>query len=337
MGQLTKEQDEIVLTIRMTAACLTIVGCLFIIISMIIFKKLRSMPSRLIFWLSCSSLITGCVNLLSPARDIEPICYMQGLIMQFSQQATFLWTCVIATNLFIVLVVRYKKVKLLEKWYHVFVWSYATGFALCPIFTHDYGIAGPWCWITDSFMGNVWRFACFYLPLFMYLIYVFVVYVIVAAVVRYTFSRISSKTPDQKKRDRRIINRLVAYPIIFFVLWVFPSINRIYGWASGGNEVFWLFILQSITAPSQGFCNALAYGLDSELRHRYKKLIMKKCCCCSTADMETGTSMETGADSRTEGGHRRRKHEISHRTNLMYLFECIVCCKGAHSKIYDPV
>ena len=94
------------------------------------------------------------------------------------------------------LVMRNRKVKELEKFYHLFVWSYATGFAICPILTHDYGIAGPWCWIRESFMGNIWRFACFYIPLFIYLIYVFVVYVVVAAYVRYTFSRINRCAPS---------------------------------------------------------------------------------------------------------------------------------------------
>ena len=93
-GPWTKEQAYAILACRLTSSVLTILGALFIIFSMIIFKKLRKLPTRLIFWMTLSSLVTGCSNLLTSATDVTAVCWLQGMVMHFSQSATFVWTYV---------------------------------------------------------------------------------------------------------------------------------------------------------------------------------------------------------------------------------------------------
>jgi len=62
-----------------------------------------------------------------------------------------------------------------------------------------------------------------------------------------------------------LVIRLRAYPIIFFVLYLFPVINRIYD-AVSSTDSFPLYVLQCITAPSIGLVNAFAYGFDNDIR-----------------------------------------------------------------------
>jgi len=53
--------------------------------------------------------------------------------------------------------------------------------------------------------------------------------------------------------------------MVFLLLYIFPLINRIYGWATNKDE-FILYFLQVLTAPLLGFCNALIYGLNPEFK-----------------------------------------------------------------------
>jgi uncharacterized membrane protein YadS len=43
---------------------------------------------------------------------------------------------------------------------------------------------------------------------------------------------------------RRLLRRLSIYPFLLVVVWFWPTVNRIYESATGGDQVFWLFLLQ---------------------------------------------------------------------------------------------
>jgi hypothetical protein len=53
------------------------------------------------------------------------------------------------------------------------------------------------------------------------------------------------------------------------VLYILPTINRVYNWISN-DDIFILYLGQVLTAPLLGFVNSLAYGLDEELRRKYR-------------------------------------------------------------------
>lgn len=53
------------------------------------------------------------------------------------------------------------------------------------------------------------------------------------------------------------------------VLYICPTINRIYNWISN-DDIFFLYLLQVLTAPLLGFVNSLVYGLDEDLRRKYR-------------------------------------------------------------------
>eukprot|EP01104_Vermistella_antarctica_P008555 TRINITY_DN2148_c0_g1_i1.p1 TRINITY_DN2148_c0_g1~~TRINITY_DN2148_c0_g1_i1.p1 ORF type:complete len:330 (+),score=56.04 TRINITY_DN2148_c0_g1_i1:231-1220(+) len=323
----SEEQNTSILAVRLTMSCLTILGSLFIMTSMIIFKRFHRLSARLIWWMSITALITGISNLLSPAKETEWVCIFQGIIMQWSQQGTLLWTCMIALNLYILVFARQLsknvRVEKYEKYYHLFVWLVCTLFTVLPATTNCYGIAGVWCWIeAEPAVCTGWRFACFYIPLFIYMAWVAYVYIHVAIEVRSTFHAAADMDAreDKKRRrkDSRMIKKLVAYPIIFFVLWLPAAIQRIQNWVDPENPIFWLVMLQVITAPSQGFVNAVAYGFDRDLRHRYVSLLK---CESIKDDVTVG-----GDSSRTSGslsGSGREPSTVSQKKNFSDLFSCL--------------
>lgn len=270
-GIWTPGQAYAMLACRMTAAALTVLGSIFIIFCIIYFKRYKSLGFRLIFFLALSSLVTGTINLINPANYITAICWIQGMVMQFSQMATFHWTCAIATNVFFVVVLEYdyKETKALEKYYHIAVWTSTFVFFTIPLLTLNYGPAGLWCWITDRAFGRYWRFLCFYLPLYCYIIWIFIAY----------FSIILKITCTKKligEKKWQVIIRLAIYPIVFVLIWICPIINRAQNWLYPDEPIFVLYLLHAITAPSQGFINAIVYGLTDIMLDS----IRDKCCPC---------------------------------------------------------
>jgi hypothetical protein len=95
-------------------------------------------------------------------------------------------------------------------------------------------------------------------------------------IIRKITSGPSAEGETEQQKIKLIVTRLRAYPIIFFVLYLFPTINRIYE-AVSSSDSFPLYVLQVITAPSIGFVNAIAYG-DNEIRSMWAG-IFRNCFC----------------------------------------------------------
>ena len=93
-GAWSPEQAYAMLAVRLTSSVLTLIGSTFIIFSLFYFKRMKKLPSRLIFWMAACSMVTAIINLITPANDNIYVCWIQGMVMQFSQQSTFLWTYV---------------------------------------------------------------------------------------------------------------------------------------------------------------------------------------------------------------------------------------------------
>ncbi len=55
--------------------------------------------------------------------------------------------------------------EIFERRLHIFVFSLAFVLASLPLTTNSYGVAGPWCWITqEDPTALFWRMAVFYVP-----------------------------------------------------------------------------------------------------------------------------------------------------------------------------
>jgi len=81
-------------------------------------------------------------------------------------------------------------------------------------------------------------------------------------------------TPISLQKASRLNALLSIYPAIFVAVYAFPLTNRIY-LEYAEEEMFFLYLMQALTAPLLGFANAVAYGLE-------KKSLWAKCkkrCC----------------------------------------------------------
>lgn len=184
--------------------------------------------------------------------------------MQFFQVAAFCWSAIISVNLWFVIVKRRLDVDTLHKYYHLVAWSVVALCVIIPNFTKAYGPASVWCWISKQATGgNALRFVTFFVPFYISWLLILVLYFWTHNVAYKSFQHMRD---EEKEKSQRQIARLRAYPIIFVILYIPATVNRIYNWASN-DDIFFLFILQVLTAPAVGFVNSIAYGMDTEIRN----------------------------------------------------------------------
>uniref|UniRef100_A0A6B2LGX2 G-protein coupled receptors family 2 profile 2 domain-containing protein n=1 Tax=Arcella intermedia TaxID=1963864 RepID=A0A6B2LGX2_9EUKA len=140
---------------------------------------------------------------------------------------------------------------------HVGIWSWVLLASCIPFASNAYGDAGVWCWIERS--GQAYRWALFYIPMFIQIIAVFVLYLLV---IRTLNMRRNGITMAQRNKRDQVKNRLMGYPLIFIGCYIFPIIHRIYDAVPTTGESFALMLLQSITAPVFGFAIAVAFSFE---------------------------------------------------------------------------
>ena len=164
-------------------------------------------------------------------------------------------------------------------------------------FIHDnYGLAGAWCWIkewkhdcaTEHYLeGTIEQFVLWYGPLFVSLILVIVSFLIVMPVViawracqkrqDYEAVILGSEAEKQVKINKAIkrLLPLLAYPLMFLLLAIFPLVNRIFSAASQYAN-YSLALAHAISEPSWGIFTSIAIlmhiGLEQRmLKQRHKK------------------------------------------------------------------
>lgn len=142
--------------------------------------------------------------------------------------------------------------------------------SIIPLIAGAYGPAGVWCWIKKTGSALPLRFVTFYVPLYIMIAIMIYLYTVVIRTVNDTMAAGQNDIEDSdRKRATTALARLRLYPIIFMVLYIAPTINRIYNWISN-DDIFVLYLGQVMTAPLLGFVNSLAYGLDEDLRRKYR-------------------------------------------------------------------
>jgi len=293
MGTLTADERETVSDIRVSFASVSLAACIFILCSMLCMRMLKTVPARLVFVLTVTLTGAAIADILTAAEpsDDSGLCKFQACLMQFCQISSIFWAVAIAVHMFLLVKMKVRRTDIHEKVFHAIIWPLSLLSAALPFTTGNYGLAGTWCWITEDKTGDIWRFVVFYIPLWLSMLTVFILYILIIREVRRIYGE-SGKGSEEAK----IVRMLVFYPLIFLICWTFPTINRIYQTATDGNELYWLFILHAMSAPSQGFLTSMAYGFTPEMRYRFRQSISSvfPCCgCCAPPEPPVDDSSQS--------------------------------------------
>merc|ERR1719334_1892422 len=169
--------------------------------------------------LSVCDLILGFGIYLGDGHVDNSLCDFQAFLIQFGSIAEILWTAVIAYSIREVVLIQPRNVRIEDKMktYHMFVWSFALITCILPFFSDSYGDADGWCWISkyhehSSTWGTCWRMVCFYIPLWVTIVFIIVIY-------RRTL-RVLDRSAENFKRMR-------WYPLVLVVIYFFATVDRI--------------------------------------------------------------------------------------------------------------
>ncbi|XP_062521380.1 cyclic AMP receptor-like protein A [Corticium candelabrum] len=282
---------NIVRIARLCAASLSLLGCVFVIFIIVLFKKYRFFSQRLVLWLSVAALMDTIAYIIGEPHQVKNgACIFEGFWMMLFDWSVLLWVSCITFNLFWNVVKRHQTNKL-EGVYHVISWGIAFVIACLPLSDGIvYGPAGLWCWI--HYGENAWRFGIWYIPLFiligiMIITYTYVIFVINKRTTTWGGTMGAHTVEEERSmvQLKQDVKQLRLYPLAYFVANLFPLVNRIQNAASSGthdNPIFTLALLHALTAPLQGLLNAVAYAFDKETRSKLtwmhiKSAVMQLC------------------------------------------------------------
>ena len=271
-------------------ACLLVIGLIFL------FKKYLFFTQRLILYLTIAAAMNT-LSMLTQAAVYYPhtdafygYCKWSGFFQQVAGWAQVLAITCITIDLFIrAVLTRQTSHPLIEGLYIFIIFVFPFLFNWIPFINDTYGPSGPWCWIKtaeqdeencpENGYGRVLSMALWYGPIYPLLLILTVTYIIILISIWHRRHRYEGKYDPGSQIRRKLmlseVHPLLWYPLIFFVIEVFPLINRIYNIVSPkeDNMVFWW--LHALVIPLEGGLIAVVYALDPETRKRLRWSVIK--------------------------------------------------------------
>lgn len=300
------------------------VGGLFVVTSFLRFKTLRNkFAFEQVANMALADMGACFSYFLASPRDRTTLCTLQAVVQQFFELASVLWAAVIATTLSMAVRRRQGMDVSWRPIVYGVAWGIPFVFALLPLTTESYGSAGAWCWIRNRppEQSRAWRFAIFYGPIWICILYCGKVYASSAIVLHRLSSTVAGD--DASVQLKKTIKRLVRYPLILVVCWTFPTINRIQQ-IIRENPIFALYVLTVISRSMIGALNAVAFGATEIVKVQWASARLARQGSSSTSrlvfkDTRDGqASLElppTTTTSRTMGGSQVFSSLDEHRNS----------------------
>ena len=290
----TKDQKNFVLIIKSGAGFLSFTMC-FIAVSIVFCLRLyKYFTYRLAMYQILSSLCVSAVEvsfltLLNYDGDIyyQIACKTTSFLVQYFMWIKLLFTICLIFHLFC-LAVCLKNFKKLEIGYILFSILFPLLYSWIPFIHNSFGVVGAWCWIrswkddcaTQKYLeGIIEQFVLWYGPLFISLtLSVVAVFIILIVLTQRAYTHKNSENEyliekherNQNKKAMKEILPLLVYPVIFYVLWLFPLINRIYT-AISPNASFGWAVAHASCESSWGFFASWALIIHILVMRQLKK------------------------------------------------------------------
>lgn len=260
-------QCTVVLALQRTFSALSLVGCLFIIFIIWLFRMHQYFVQRLILLLSISAALECISFIIGDIYTNQVTCQFQAFVMQYFGWSTILWVLAITVN--ILLVVKKIESSRYEKWFHLVCWLVPLLWSCLPFIGDNYGPAGIWCWIKRD--ATALRFGTWYIPIFfviaaMTIAYLYIILTVIRRAKQWT-GTFNQEAENDKNMMANEVKPLAAFPLIYLLSAIPTLIYRIDD-AVHPNRLpgYVLLILSSIFAPSTGALNAVSFALYGEIQ-----------------------------------------------------------------------
>ena len=269
-------REEILLS--MGCPALVSVACCIIAVSMVFLLRLcKHFVYRLASYQVLASLFTSIsmalvlMLLKRPSTYFNVACETTAFLIEYSLVVKLLFTVWLTFHLFSY-AVFFKNFKNLEWLYILSSVFVPLLFSWIPFVHRGYGVSGAWCYIRswkndcsteDYVTGIIEQFAFYYGPAVFFLtVSIVAIAVMVVVMIRRAYNTAESETRPLIDRDQKVealkqLVPLLAYPIIYFGLLLFPLTNRIYMAAFSSKSVA-LLVAHGVTHSSMGMFAAMA-------------------------------------------------------------------------------
>nr|XP_033806121.1 G-protein coupled receptor 1-like isoform X1 [Geotrypetes seraphini] len=254
-----------IIVIKRATAAFSLIGCIFMLLMIWLLRKYNSLAQKMIFSLTVAAFFDSIAYVMGDAGPDGALCNFQAWWLTYFDWSALAWVCCITLNLYLN-VVKKMRTEQFERAYHATAWGMPFVLSCLPLFGDYYGPAGAWCWITNEHAA--WRFAIWYVPLFiliflMMLCYLRIVYVAKQRVLTWS----GTYDPDRERSKVLLVEEIKPlkwYPCVYLAVTFFPLLNRLHNAVSPNNPSFLLLVLHVVSAPLHGLANAIVFGLDKE-------------------------------------------------------------------------
>ena len=313
----TKDQKNYILIAWGGTGMLSLIMCLIAVSLVFCMRLYKNFTYRLAMYQVLSSLCLSAVE----ASYLTLLNYNGGIYYQIACKTTaflveyFLWIKLLFTICLIFhlfcLAVCLKNFRRLEIGYVLFSILFPLLYTWIPFIHNSFGVAPAWCWIkswkgdcaTQKYIeGIIEQFVLWYGPLFISLtLSVVAVLIIVIVLAQRVCAQkneylIENHERNQNKKAIKELLPLLAYPVIFYLLALFPLINRVYSAsATSFNASFGWALGHSLCKASWGFFSSWALIIHILMMRKLKKkhVQMKEHLSCTKAVADKGAVIYT--------------------------------------------
>lgn len=267
---------------------ISLLASCFVLFLIVLFKRWKFFTQRMVLYLAASVAFQSVAAIIArvdynneTTEFYVRFCEFSAFVGQNASWSVLMAVASITVYVF-VLSVFSKRTDRLEIGYVLFTFVLPLLFNWIPFIERTYGKAGAWCWIRNqddmcntTAFGVVLQFVLWYVPLYVILCILIGLYVTILVKV-HCFSRnrwIVDYKHEEENRNKQLsreIRWLLWYPLIYFIINLFPLCLRIHGLAAPRNPNLGLWILTAIFLPLQGLLNAIVFALDVDTRKKLK-------------------------------------------------------------------
>ncbi|KAI5867158.1 family A G protein-coupled receptor-like protein [Durotheca rogersii] len=183
---LTPGQLEAVVVIERVGSVFSILGCVFIIVTFLLFKAFHKPINRLVFYASFGNLMTNVGTLMAReyVTQVDSFgCQFQAFLIQMFMPADALWILAMAFNVYLTFYHKFdaRRLRSMEIWYLLICYGIPFVPALTFIFVQNesagrmYGDALLWCWVSSEW--DIFRIATFYGPVWVTILLTMSIYI----------------------------------------------------------------------------------------------------------------------------------------------------------------
>lgn len=270
--------------ITASCACLSFIGCLFILIVYAMAAEIRVYAFKLVAYLAFCDLIKSAAIILPGYNEdlMSATCKVQGFLLTSFSLSNLVWILGISFSLFKVIVHKHENIEIYHKKWLVLAFIVSPTLSSLPFIFGGYGEEYSWCTLKTLGSGEKWKIAIDFVPKWGSIILIVFCYLKL-----YFHIKKNSELFEDAATRKLFLKRMIVYPIIILIAFIPIAVLRTLQIFYGECGFFALATIAYGCFGIYGFLNALAYGYNESI-HNY---IRKKCCKSSKLSRNQGTDL----------------------------------------------